>query len=100
MMFTYFIGDTAEVYIDDMIVKFGSPSIGLRSPSQVQHAIQSHKVLLRGYIRETLMIKKDIEMDPKQITSLRNIQSPKGIKDVHKITRRLVALNRSISKYS
>ncbi|KAK1563413.1 hypothetical protein Q3G72_027250 [Acer saccharum] len=73
-MFAKILGMTMEVYIDDMLVK-----------SNVSR-LPSHQ---RG-----------VEATPDQIRSIENIESPKCIKDVQKLTGRVAALNRFISKSS
>ncbi|KAK0598996.1 hypothetical protein LWI29_001360 [Acer saccharum] len=80
-MFAKMLGSTMEVYIDDMLVK------SLVAQQHIDHLGQSFDVL-------------DKYANPNQIRSIENIESPRCIKDVQKLTGRVAALNRFISKSS
>lgn len=109
-MFTDFIGDTIEVYIDDMIIK------SLKVLDHLNHLHQAFAVLSKYGMKLNLVkcsfgvtsgkfwgyqvMKRGIEADPHQIRVVANIPSPKNIKKVLKLTGLLTALNIFISKYS
>ena len=45
-----------------------------------------------------LVTRRGIEMNPEQIMAINNLMSPKTAKEVHKLTRMVVVLNRFINK--
>ena len=109
-MFSEMLGKTMEVYIDDMLVK------SLVATDHIKHLEQAFEVLKKynmklnpakcsfgvtsGKFLGYLVTKRGIEANPDQIRSVLNIASPRCVKDVQKLTRRLAALSRFISKYS
>ena len=109
-MFSKMLGSTIEVYIDDMLVK------SLIAQQHIEHLKQSFDVLDQygmklnptkcsfgvssGKFLGYLVTQKGVEANPYQIQSIRGIESPRCIKDVHKLTGRIAALNRFISKSS
>ncbi|KAK0570756.1 hypothetical protein LWI29_005946 [Acer saccharum] len=109
-MFAKMLGSTMEVYIDDMLVK------SLVAQQHIDHLRQSFDVLDQygmklnptkcsfgvssGKFLGYLVTQRGIEANPDQIRSIENIESPKCIKDVQKLTGRVAALNRFISKSS
>ncbi|KAJ0548844.1 putative nucleotidyltransferase, Ribonuclease H [Helianthus annuus] len=110
MMFKDQIGQTMEVYIDDMVVKSIKAEDHLRdleeafdildrynmklNPSKCHFGVKAGKFL--GY----MVTKRGIEASPIQIKALVNIKSPANAKDVQRLTGRIAALNRFISKSS
>ncbi|KAK0572810.1 hypothetical protein LWI29_037640 [Acer saccharum] len=109
-MFAKMLGSTMEVYIDDMLVK------SLVAQQHIDHLRQSFDVLdeygmklnptkcsfgvSSGKFLGYLVTQKGVEANPDQIRSIENIESPRCINDVQKLTGRVVALNRFISKSS
>ncbi|KAK0605617.1 hypothetical protein LWI29_028914 [Acer saccharum] len=109
-MFAKMLGSTMEVYIDDMLVKSlvaqqhndhqrqsfdVLDQYGMKlNPTKCSFGVSSGKFL--GY----LVTQRGVEANPDQIRSIENIESPKCIKDVQKLTGRVAALNRFISKSS
>ncbi|KAK1554732.1 hypothetical protein Q3G72_016522 [Acer saccharum] len=109
-MFARMLGSTMEVYIDDMLVK------SLVAQQHIDHLRQSFDVLDQygmklnptkcsfdvssGKFLGYLVTQRGIEANPDQIRSIENIESPKCMKDVQKLTGRVAALNRFISKSS
>ncbi|XP_021721509.1 uncharacterized protein K02A2.6-like [Chenopodium quinoa] len=97
-----------EVYIDDMLVK------SKKAEDHVGHLKQSFDVLRQygmklnptkcsfgvsaGKFLGYIMTQRGIEASPDQIKAIINIQSPRNIKEVQKLTGRVAALNRFISK--
>ncbi|KAJ0433317.1 putative nucleotidyltransferase, Ribonuclease H [Helianthus annuus] len=110
MMFKDQIGQTMEVYIDDMVVKSKKAEDHLRdleeafdildkynmklNPSKCHFGVKAGKFL--GY----MVTQRGIEASPEQIKALVNIKSPANAKDVQRLTGRIAALNRFISKSS
>ncbi|XP_010676986.1 uncharacterized protein LOC104892696 [Beta vulgaris subsp. vulgaris] len=109
-MFKDQLGDTMEVYIDDMLVK------SKNSHDHVSHLQQSFDVIRRygmklnptkcsfgvsaGKFLGYIVTKRGIEASPDQIKAILNIQSPRNVKEIQKLTGRVAALNRFISKSS
>ncbi|KAK0570777.1 hypothetical protein LWI29_006363 [Acer saccharum] len=109
-MFAKMLGSTMEVYIDDMLVK------SLVAQQHIDHLRQSFDVLDQygmklnptkcsfgvssGKFLGYLVTQRGVEANPDQIRSIENIKSPKCMKDVQKLTGRVAALNRFISKSS
>ncbi|KAK0593489.1 hypothetical protein LWI29_037564 [Acer saccharum] len=109
-MFAKMLGSTMEVYIDDMLVK------SLVARQHIDHLRQSFDVLDQygmklnptkcsfgvssGKFLGYLVTQRGVEANPDQIRSIENIESPKCMKDVQKLTGRVAALNRFISKSS
>ena len=109
-MFYQHLGKTMEVYIDDMLVK------SLKAVDHVSHLKQAFD-LLREYNMKLnpekcsfgvksgkflgyLVSKRGIEANPAQIKAVMEIPSPQNVKDVQKLTGRLAALTRFISRSS
>ncbi|KAK9053624.1 hypothetical protein SSX86_024698 [Deinandra increscens subsp. villosa] len=110
MMFKDQLGDTMEVYIDDMVVKSKKTEDHPKdlqtafdildhynmklNPSKCHFGVRAGKFL--GY----MVTERGIEASPKQIKAILNLKSPTTIKDVQKLTGRIAALNRFISRSS
>ncbi|KAJ9556549.1 hypothetical protein OSB04_011163 [Centaurea solstitialis] len=104
MMFKEHLGRTMEVYIDDMLVK------SERSIDHVAHLKQSFDILRRykmklnptksGKFLGYLVTQRGIEASPEQVKAITEIQSPRNIKEVQKLTGRVAALTRFISRSS
>lgn len=107
-MFADRLGVTMEVYIDDMLVK--SPKAadhidhlkdcflilneyGMKlNPAKCTFGVTSGEFL--GYI----VTQRGIEANPKQISAILDIPSPKNSREVQRLTGRIAALNRFISR--
>ena len=109
-MFHNLLGKTMEVYIDDMLVK------SLHAEDHVDHLKQSFEVLCKYNMKRNpkkcffgvasgkflgyVVTKRGIEANLEQIKSVLNITLPKCKKDVQKLTGRITALSRFISRSS
>ncbi|KAJ0539151.1 putative nucleotidyltransferase, Ribonuclease H [Helianthus annuus] len=107
MMFKEQLGDTMEVYIDDMVVKSKKVEDHLKdlevafnildqynmklNPSKCHFGVKAGKFL--GYI----VTKRVIEASLEQIKAIVNIKSPTNAKDVQRLTGRIATLNSFIS---
>jgi len=107
-MFKDLLGKTMEVYIDDMLVKSTSSTshfghlqqcfdilneFGMKlNPSKCTLAVPSGEFL--GYI----VTERGIEANPKQINAFLSMTSPRSIREVQRLTGRVAALNRFISR--
>jgi ribonuclease HI len=110
MMFKDQLGDTMEVYIDDMVVKSKQSKDHLKdlkvafdildkynmklNPAKCSFGVGAGKFL--GY----LVTKRGIEASPEQIKAILDLKSPSNAKDIQRLTGRLAALNRFISRSS
>ncbi|WZZ03192.1 hypothetical protein YC2023_089113 [Brassica napus] len=107
-MFSKQLGKTMEVYIDDMLVK------SLKAKDHMSHLeecfaqLNSHNMKLNptkcrfavasGEFLGYLVTYRDIEANPKQINALIEMASPKNKREVQRLTGRIAALNRFISR--
>ncbi|KAL1223377.1 RNA-directed DNA polymerase-like protein [Cardamine amara subsp. amara] len=107
-MFHEQLGKSMEVYIDDMLVKslkledhipqlkecFGTLNkYGMKlNPAKCSFGVASGEFL--GY----LVTKRGIEANPKQITTFLEMPSPRTTREIQRLTGRIAALNRFISR--
>ncbi|KAJ9547438.1 hypothetical protein OSB04_019981 [Centaurea solstitialis] len=98
------------VYIDDMLVK------SERSYDHIDHLKQAFDILRQykmklnptkcsfgvraGKFLGYMVTQRGIEASPEQIKAIIEIQSPRNLKEVQKLTGRVAALNRFISRSS
>ncbi|XP_022558234.1 uncharacterized protein LOC111206141 [Brassica napus] len=110
MMFTDQIGETMEVYIDDMLVK------SLEAENHISHLQQAFSTLRKynmklnpakcsfgdssGKFLGYIVTHRGIEANPDQIRAIHSIPSPRSVKEVQKLTGRMAALSRFISRLS
>ena len=99
-----------EVYIDDMLVK------SKKKVDRVDHLQESFDVLRRYHMKLNptkcsfrvssgkflghLVNERGIDVSPDQVKAILDLRSPRNIKDIQKLTGRIAALNRFISKSS
>ncbi|KAG7533301.1 Reverse transcriptase domain [Arabidopsis thaliana x Arabidopsis arenosa] len=107
-MFHDHLGKTMEVYIDDMLVK------SLKKEDHIKHLENCFKILNQyqmklnpakctfgvpsGEFLGYIVTKRGIEANPNQINAFLNMPSPKNFKEVQRLTGRIAALNRFISR--
>ncbi|KAG7564374.1 Integrase catalytic core [Arabidopsis suecica] len=107
-MFHEHLGKTMEVYIDDMLVK------SLKKEDHIKHLEECFEILNQyqmklnpakctfgvpsGEFLGYIVTKRGIEANPNQINGFLNIPSPKNFKEVQRLTGRIAALNRFISR--
>ncbi|KAJ9561447.1 hypothetical protein OSB04_006607 [Centaurea solstitialis] len=100
MMFKEHLGRTMEVYIDDMLVK------SERSIDHVDHLKQSFDILRQykmklnptkcsfrvraGKFLGYLVTQRGIKACPEQVKAITELQSPRNVKEVQKLTRRFL----------
>ena len=108
MMFAEKLGNTMEVYIDDMLVK------SLHAEDHLSHLRDCFKTLNEygmklnptkctfgvtiGEFLGYIVTQRAIEADPKQITAILDLPSPRNSREVQRLTGRIAALNRFISR--
>ncbi|KAK1431700.1 hypothetical protein QVD17_08256 [Tagetes erecta] len=110
MMFKDQLGDTMEVYIDDMVVKSKRKEHHLQDLEVAFNILDRYNMKLNpskchfgvkaGIFLGYVVTKSGIEASPEQIKAIINLKSPRNVKDIHRLTRGVVALNRFISKSS
>ena len=107
-MFAGKLGNTMEVYIDDMLVK------SLRAKDHLNHLRDCFKTLneygmklnpakctfgvTSGEFLGYIVTQRGIEANPKQIMAILDLPSPKNTREVQRLTGRITALNRFISR--
>ncbi|KAG7594095.1 Ribonuclease H-like superfamily [Arabidopsis thaliana x Arabidopsis arenosa] len=108
MMFRDLLGKTMEVYIDDMLVK------SVSSTSHIEHLEQCFAILNKfgmklnptkctfavpsGEFLGYIVTERGIEANPRQLNAFLAMSSPRNIREVQRLTGRVAALNRFISK--
>ena len=107
-VFTHQIGCNIEIYVDDMVIKSkrveSAPddlektlrtllSVNLRlNPEKCTFSVGSGKFL--GY----MVSQRGIDANPRKIQAVIDMQSPRSIKNVQRLTSYLVALNHFLSR--
>ena len=106
-MFESLLGKNMEIYIDDMVVKSKKVSEHLGDLQVVFEILKSYKLRLNaskcsfgggsskflGY----MVTHRGIEVNLDQIKAITNMQTPRNLKEVQKLTGMAAALNRFIS---
>lgn len=98
-MFVDLIGRTMEVYIDDMIVKSKQTQDYISPLWQTFVVLRKYNMKLNpakcsfgvtfGKFLGNMVTKRGMKPDLNQIKALKNLQSPRSVKEVQKLTRRL-----------
>ena len=107
-MFSNQISRNMEVYVDDMFVKSKEELAHLDdlketfatlkqyqmklNPSKCAFGVSSKKFL--GF----MVSQRGIEANPEKVQAILNMTSPKTVKEVQKLTGRIIALNRFVSR--
>ena len=107
-MFNKLIGRNMEVYVDDMLVKSKEEQAHLddlretfTTLKQYQMKLNPGKCFFRvasGKFLGFMVSQRGIEANPKKVQAIINMASPKTVKEVQKLTGRIAALNRFISR--
>ena len=109
-MFQKQIGTTMEVYIDDMLVKSTAAELHIAHLSEAFQILRNYNMKLNpakcafGVSAEKflgfIVNHQGIEANPDKIKVVLNMPSPSGIKEVQRLTGRIAALSRFISRAS
>ena len=109
-MFKEQIGRTMEVYIDDMVIKSKNASEHVKDLAEIFDILQAYNMKLNpakcnfalssGKFLGHMVTRRGIEGSPEQIKVIFELTSPTSVKDVQKLTGRVAALNRFISRSS
>ncbi|KAI5338425.1 hypothetical protein L3X38_017696 [Prunus dulcis] len=107
-LFALLIGNTMEVYVDDMLVKSRTADQHISNLSAMFTILKQYKMRLNptkcafwvasGKFLGFMISQRGIEANPKKIQAILDMKVPKMVKDIHSLTGRIVALTRFISK--
>ena len=109
-MFQKQIGVTLEVYIDDMLVKSTTAELHIAHLSEAFQILRNYNMKLNpakcafgvsaGKFLGFIVNHRGIEANPDKIKAVLDMPSPSGIKEVQRLTRRIAALRRFVSRAS
>ena len=109
-MFQKQIGATMEVYIDDMLVKSTTADLHIAHLSEAFQILRSYNMKLNpakcafgvstGKFLGFIVNHRGIEANPDKIKAVLDMSSPSGIKEVQRLTGRIAALNRFVTRAS
>ena len=107
-MFEPQLGKTIEIYIDDMVIKSKAESKHVSDLGNIFDILRKHKLRLNASkcsfgVRSSkflgyMVTHREIEVNPKQIKAINNLQPPRSPKEVQRLTGITVTLNRFISQ--
>jgi len=102
-MFESQLGESIEVYIDDMVVKSKVVSEHVGDLGVIFGILRKHKLRLNafkcsfgvgsGKFLGYMVTHRGIEVSPDQIKAIRNLQALQNPKEVQKLTGMITALN-------
>ena len=109
-MFQKQIGTLMEVYIDDMLVKSTTIELHIAHLSEVFQILRNYNMKLNpakcafgvsaGKFLGFIVNHRGIEENPEKIKAVLDMPSPSSIKEVQRLTGRIVALSRFVSRAS
>ena len=109
-MFQKQIGATMEVYIDDMLVKSTTAGLHITHLSEAFQILRNYNMKINpakcafgvsaGKFLGFIVIHRGIEANPDKIKAVLDMPSPSGIKEVQRLTGRIAALSRFVSRAS
>ncbi|KAI5345228.1 hypothetical protein L3X38_013105 [Prunus dulcis] len=107
-LFAPLIGNTMEVYVDDMLVKSRTADQHIPNLSAMFTILKQYKMRLNptkcafgvasGEFLGFMISQRGIEANPEKIQAFLDITIPKTVKDIQSLTGRVAALTRFISK--
>ena len=107
-MFNKQIGRKVEVYVDDMLVKSKEEEDHLDDLKETFNTLRPYSIKLNpskcafgvssGKFLNFMVSQRGIEENPEKVRVILEMSSPKTIKEVQFLTRRVAALNRFVSK--
>ncbi|GKV11062.1 hypothetical protein SLEP1_g22348 [Rubroshorea leprosula] len=102
------IGRNLEVYVDDIVVKSLKAGDHLTDLEETFNNLRKNKMRLNpakcifgvesGKFLSFMVSKRGIEVNPEKIKAVAEMEPPKSMKDIQRLTRRVAALHRFISK--
>ncbi|KAI5323895.1 hypothetical protein L3X38_032968 [Prunus dulcis] len=107
-LFAPLIGNTMEVYVDDMLVKSRTADQHIPNLSAMFTILKQYKMRLNptkcpfgvasGKFLGFMISQRGIEANPEKIQAILDMTIPKTVKDIQRLTGRVAALTRFISK--
>ena len=107
-MFSKHIGRNVEVYVDGMLVKSKEEEDHLDDLNETFNTLRQYNMKLNpakcafgdsfGKFLSFMMSQRGIEANPEKVRAIIEMSSPKTIKEVQSLTRRVAALNSFVSK--
>ena len=101
-MFKDLIGKTMEVYVDDMLVKSMDKAEHIKHLKEAFQVLRTHKMMLNpakyafgvgsGKFLGLMVSKRGFEANPDKIEEILDMEPPKPVKDVQKLTGRVATL--------
>ncbi|GKU94690.1 hypothetical protein SLEP1_g8144 [Rubroshorea leprosula] len=102
------IGRNLEVYVDDIVVKSLKAEDHLTNLEETFNNLRKNRMRLNpakcifgvefGNFLGFMVSKRGIEVNPEKIKAIVEMEPPKSVKDVQRLTGRVAALHRFISK--
>ncbi|GKV14629.1 hypothetical protein SLEP1_g25472 [Rubroshorea leprosula] len=102
------IGRNLEVYVDDIVVKSLKAEDHLADLDETFNNLRKNRMRLNpakcifgvesGKFLGFMVSRRGIEVNPEQIRAIAEMEPPKSVKDIQRLTRRVAALHRFISK--
>ena len=107
-MFNKQIGKNMEVYVDDMLVKSKEELAHLDDLRETFTILKQYQMKLNpskcvfgvasGKFLGFMVSQRGIEANPEKVQAIINMVSPRTVKEVQKLTGRISALNRFVSR--
>ena len=107
-MFKPQLGESIEIYVDDMVVKSKVVSEHLGDLGSTFDVLRKHKLRLNaskcsfgvgsGKFLGYMVTYRGIEVNPDQIKAINDLKPPRNAKEVQKLTGMIATLNQFISK--
>ena len=107
-MFRKQIGKNMEVYVDDMLVKSKEELAHLDDLRETFAMLKQYQIKLNpgkcvfgvvlGKFLGFMVSQRGIKANPEKVQAIINMASPKTVKEVQKLTERIAAINRFVSR--
>ena len=104
------LGRNVEAYIDDLVVKSKLAADHIADLTEVFGLLKKHKLRLNaekcafgvgtGKFLGYLVTRRGIEVDPHQVKAIEQLEIPRSVKEVQRLTGMAAAMNRFISRSS
>ena len=107
-MFTHQLGRNVQVYVDDMLVKSVCENNHLNDLQETFNTLQSYNMKLNpskcvfGVTARKflgfMVTQRAIEVNPEKVRAILELETPRTVKTVQSLNRKVAALNRFVSK--
>ncbi|GKV13556.1 hypothetical protein SLEP1_g24551 [Rubroshorea leprosula] len=105
---SFYIDKNLEVYVDDIVVKSLEVEDHLADLDETFNNLRKNKMRLNpakcifgvefGKFLDFMVSRRGIEVNPEKIRAIAEMEPPKLVKDIQRLTRRVTAFHRFISK--